>query len=297
MRVGRHEIDVSNREKVFFPESGITKGDLVDYYRDVAETMLPHVRGRPLTLQRFPDGIAEEGFYQKETPASFPDWIERVTVEKEDGHVTHVTCEDAASLVYLADQGCITPHAWLARKDRLHHPDLLILDLDPPDGRDFDAVRFAAREARGLFMEIGLEPYLQTTGSRGVHVVTPLDRSAAFDAARSFAQTAADLLAQRHPEQLTTEIRKDKRRGRVFLDTLRNAYAQSFAPPYAVRPKPGAPVATPIDWDELGRVEAQSYTLRNLFRRLAQKDDPWRGMARHRRSLEEPRRRLEQLSG
>lgn len=294
MAFGRYKVELSNTDKVFFPDAGITKGELIEYYRQVAETMLPYLRGRPVTMRRFPDGVEGEGFYQKDAPDYFPDWIERVRVEKEDGTVDHVVCGKAADLVYLANQACITPHVWLSRVDRLDNPDLMIFDLDPPDG-GFADVRFAARATRELLEELGLSPFAQTTGSRGVHVVIPLDRSSDFDTVRSFAQGVAEVLAGRAPDRLTTERYKEKRGNRVFLDTARNAYAQTFVAPYSVRPKPGAPVATPIDWDELGRVGPQTYNIRNVFRRLGQVDDPWSGIRRHARSLKQPQRRLDAL--
>jgi bifunctional non-homologous end joining protein LigD len=291
---GRYVVETSNEDKVFFPDAGITKGDLIEYYRQVAETMLPYLRDRPVTMRRFPEGIEGEGFYQKDAPDYFPDWIERVRVEKEDGTVDHIVCGKAADLVYLANQACVTPHVWLSRADKPDNPDLMILDLDPPDGR-FDDVRFAARAARDLLGELGLSPFVQTTGSRGVHVVVPLDRSGDFDTVRAFAQGVAEVLAARAPARLTTEQYKEERGDRVFLDTARNAYAQTFAAPYSVRPNPGAPVATPVDWDELGRVGPQSYNTRNVFRRLGQVDDPWAGMRRRARSLKQPQRRLDAL--
>ncbi|MGQ9572224.1 MAG: non-homologous end-joining DNA ligase [Dehalococcoidia bacterium] len=294
MRIGPHTVETSNADKVLFPDDGITKGDLIEYYRQIADTMLPHIEGRPVAMHRFPDGLAGEGFYQKDAPDYFPDWVTRVSVKKENGTVEHVICDKAATLVYLANQACVTPHVWLSRLDDLNKPDLLIFDLDPPDGK-LKEVRFAARALRDVLGELGLAVFIQTTGSRGFHVVVPLDRSADFDTVRTFAQEVAELLARREPDRLTTEQYKKQRRGRVFLDTVRNSYAQTFAAPYAVRPRPGAPVATPIDWAGLGKTDSQRYNIGNIFRRLGQKGDPWKGMRRHARSLSEPRRRLDAM--
>lgn len=299
IKVGSRIIEVANLDKVMFPDQGITQGDLVDYYRRIAETMLPYLEGRPLTMQRFPDGIDGEGFYQKEAPHYFPDWIRRVSIEvKEDGRQQpQVICDDVATLVYLVDQGCITFHVWLSRADKLHHPDRLIFDLDPPDD-DFEPVRSAAQSLHDVLEDIGLVPFVMTTGSRGLHVVVPLDRSADFDTVRSFARDLAGVLTKKKPDSLTTEMRKAKRGDRLFLDYLRNSYGQNSVAPYAVRAKPGAPVATPLDWDELSDpdLHSQSYTLENVFRRLGQKEDPWKGMMRHARSLSEPRQRLDELT-
>lgn len=297
-------LDITHPERVLFPEApgvrgvpdkAITKGDIVDYYRRVAPVMVPHLRGRPLMLERYPEGITGPGFYQKEASDHFPAWIHRVEVPKEGGTVTHVVCNDEETLVYLANQGCLTFHAWLSRADRIHHPDQLIFDLDPPPG-GFETVRAAARHLGRLLEQLELVPFVKTTGSRGLHVAVPLDRRAAFDETRAFARDVAALVVAGDPGRLTTEVRKAKRDGRVFVDVLRNGYAQTAVAPYSVRARPGAPVATPLEWDEVGgRLDPQRYTIRNLFRRLGRKPDPWRNMARHARSLEPARRRLEPL--
>jgi bifunctional non-homologous end joining protein LigD len=287
MKVGSHEIAVSNREKIFFPEDGLTKGDIMDYYLAIADIMLPHTRGRPISMERYPEGIGGEGFYQKELPGYFPDWVDRVSVDlKEDGSQFQVVCEKKATLVFLADQGCITPHTWLSRRDHLTFPDKMIFDLDPPD-EDFDPVRRAAFLLKDFADELGMLSYAMTTGSRGLHVVIPLDSFQDFDSVRNFAQAMAESLASRHSATLTTDIRKEKRRGRLFLDTLRNAYGQTSVPPYAVRARNGAPVATPLSWDELQDPELHSrtYTIKNIFRRLSRKQDPWKDIYSHGISL------------
>lgn len=298
LHVDGREIELSSLDKVYFPDQGVTKGDLVDYYQRIAGTMLPHVRSRPLSMQRYPDGIEGEGFYQKQAPDHFPDWIERVEIEvEEDDEVQpQVVCQDAATLVYLAQQACITPHIWLSRMDELRHPDKLIFDLDPA-GDDFEPIRAAARDLRQIIDEIGLVPFVMTTGSRGLHVVVPLERGADFDQVRAFAKRISAVVADRNPDRYTTEVRKDKRQGRLFLDYLRNAYAQTSVAPYAVRAKPGAPVAVPLDWDELGDsdLHSQSYSLKNIFRRLGHKEDPWVGMMSQARSIEAAQRKLAQL--
>ena len=284
-------VEISNPDKALFPD-GLTKAELARYYERIAETMLPHVRGRPVHMQRFPDGIEGEEIQQKQAPDYFPEYVKRARVRrKRGGSVEHVVIENAETLVYLADQACITPHVWLSRIDKLDNPDQLIFDLDPP-GHDLAPVRDAARALRELLDEVGLAAFLKTTGSRGLHVVTPLDRSSGFDDTRAFARELAALLAEREPKRFTVEQRKQKRRGRLYLDTARNAYAQTAVAPYAVRALPGAPVACPLDWREVGRVEPQQFTVRNIARRLAHKDDPWAEIDGDARSLGEPQRRL-----
>lgn len=286
--VDNQTIHLSNLEKVLFPGEGITKGDLIDYYQRMAEVMLPHMAGRPISMQRFPDGIAEEGFYQKEAPAYFPEWIDRVQVwvREEESQQPQVLCNNAATLVYLANQACITPHVWLSRQDRLEYPDRLIFDLDPPNDA-FEPVRNAALALREALRAQGLVSFVMTTGSRGLHVVVPIARESTFDNVRGVAHRLVEQLARRAPDRLTVEMAKADRQGRLFLDYLRNAYGQTTVAPYAIRAKPGAPIATPLDWEELGdtSLHSQSYTLKNIFRRLGQKADPWRDIREQAQSL------------
>lgn len=295
--VGGHTIELSNQGKILFPASGLTKGDLIDYYHRIAEVALPHYRDRPLSMHRFPDGIGAEGFFQKDAPDHFPDWIERVKLEKENGTVNYVLANNAATLVYLANQGCIAPHLSLARRDKPNHPDRLIFDLDPSDA-DFGKVQDAAQTLKTLLDQLDLASFVQTTGSRGLHVIVPLDRSAGFDMARDFAGAAMEWLAERHADALTVEHRKNKRGDRVFLDYLRNAYGQTAVAPYAVRAIEGAPVATPLRWTEVGAgdLDPQRYRITNIFRRLAQIDDPWSGMERRACSLGAAMRRLSEIT-
>jgi bifunctional non-homologous end joining protein LigD len=297
LRVGGRTVQVSSTAKVFFPDDGVTKGDLVGYYRDVAEVMVPHLRERPCNLQRFPNGITAPGFFQQDASDHFPDWVRRVTVPRlgRGGTVDHVVCDDAATLVYLANQGTMTFHPWTSRIDHLDQPDLVIFDLDPDPDQGLAVVRAAARATRRALEEVGLVPFVQTSGSRGFHVVAPLRPDADVNRVKAFADDLAALVAARDPQRLTVEQRKAKRAGRLFLDTGRNGYAQTAVAPYSVRARPGAPVATPIDWDELGRVEPRAYRVGNLRRRLARKPDPWAGMADRAAAFGPASRRLDEL--
>lgn len=294
--VDGHEIELTHTDRVLFPQDGITKGELIDYYEVAAEVMLPHMRDRPLMLNRFPNGIDKPGFVQKEASEHYPDWIRRVRVEKAGGSLNEMVCENAATLVYLANQACITPHIWLSRVDELDVPDRMILDLDPWV-EDFEIVRTAARSARSLLEEIGLPCFLMTTGSRGLHVSVPIEREWSFDFVREFAQQIAAELARRDPEHVTDEPRKDARKGRLYVDTFRNSYAQTAVAPYAVRAKAGTPVATPLDWEELDDPElrANRYTIRNVLERIERQGDPWKDIARQASSLERARKRVEKV--
>jgi bifunctional non-homologous end joining protein LigD len=247
-------------------------------------------------MRRFPDGIEGQRLDQKQAPDHFPDWIDRVRIERRSGGaLTQAVAGDVATLVYLAGQACVTPHAWLSRKRSLEHPDLLVFDLDPSE-RGREALVTAADGLREVLDELELEAAIKSTGSRGFHVVVPLDASEDFDAARSFARAVADLVARRYPEQLTTEQRKDKRQNRLFLDTLRNAYGQTVVAPYAVRARPGAPVAAPLAWEEADRrFDPGAITAGNVLRRLEKRGDPWENLYRRGRSLAGARERLREL--
>lgn len=293
IEAGGREIEISHPDKLLFPDDGITKFDVAEYYLKVSGIALRHYRDRALSMHRYPDGIDGDGFFQKNISNYFPDWVERATLAKKDGQVTHVVANDAATLVYLADQACITPHLALSRIDRPEHPDRLVIDLDPSN-EDFAKVRETARYLGGFLADLGLSAFVQTTGSRGLHVLVPLDRKAAFDEVREFSHRVCRTLAARHPELMTVEQRKAKRGDRVFLDDLRNAYGQTSVAPYAVRARPGAPIATPLEWNELGNgtLSPRKYCIANIFRRLGQRDDPWADMARHAQGLGKARRRL-----
>jgi bifunctional non-homologous end joining protein LigD len=298
-RYGRYTVETSREEKVLFPDDDITKGELIDYHEQMFDAMAPHLRDRAIVMQRFPDGIDEEGFFHKQVPAHFPDWISTTTVTRRESDEKQalVVCDKKATLAYLADQGCITLHCWASRIDRPNHPDRLIFDLDPP-GDTFEPVRHAARRLRELMEALELRSFVQTTGSRGLHVVIPLDASEEFDSVRDFAGTCADHLAERHPDELTVEQSRKKRGDRLYLDVARNAYAQIAVTPYSVRAIAGAPVATPLEWEELERrdLDARSYTLHNIRQRLAQRSDPWEGLYRHRQGLIRARQRLQRIT-
>jgi bifunctional non-homologous end joining protein LigD len=300
LEIDGHTIQVSKSDKVLLSDGGVTKGDLVAYYRDVAAVMVPLIADRPLTLQRFPDGVDAGGFFQQDASDHFPDWVRRVPVPRrgKGGTVQHVVCDHPAALVYLANQATVTFHAWTSRAGDLDHPDLVVFDLDPPPtaASGHRAVRAATRAVGSAFDELGLVPFVQTSGSKGFHVVAPIEPELDQDAVLAFTRDLAALIAARDPKRLTVEVRKAKRGDRVFVDVGRNGYAQTAVAPYSVRARPGATVATPIGWDELGRVEPRSYTIANLHRRLARKADPWASLAERARPVPPARERLDRLA-
>ncbi|MFI1733358.1 non-homologous end-joining DNA ligase [Streptomyces acidicola] len=304
VRAGRRTVEIHRPDKVLFPGDGeakeYRKGDLVEYYRSVAPFMLPHLRGRPLMLERHPDGVEGQRFMQKNTPEYYPEWIKRIEVPKEGGTVCHTVCDDTATLVYLADQACLTLHRWLSRVGRLDRPDRLVIDLDPTED-DFGQVRQAARRLGGLLDELGLPAGLMTTGSRGLHVVVPLGGRHGYDEVRAFARDVAELLVRDHPDEFTTAVRKQDRGDRLYLDVQRNAYAQTAVAPFTVRARPGAPVATPLAWVQLDdqAVDARRWSVAVAVAVAVDqaRTHPWEGLMRRGRSLGPARRRLNRLGG
>ena len=292
-------VQLSHLDKLFFPGDGLTKGDLVSYYREMAPHILGYLRGRPLVLGRYPDGITGQRIVQKNVGAHFPDWVRRTEVAKQGGAVCHVLADKPDTLVYLANQGTIELHVFLSRVTALHQPDQLVFDLDPPSGDRFGDVCRHALHLRGVLEdELGLTSYVKTTGGKGVHVRVPLRPEEDFDAVRGFARDVGALLASRYPDELTLEQRKDQRGNRLYLDIMRNAYAQTVVAPYTVRARPGATVATPLQWNEIwdGGLSPRQFTVRSIAARLEASADPWAAMTRHRRGLAAARRRLASLS-
>lgn len=280
---------ITHPEKVLFPDDGITKGELASYYEMLAPVMLPHIRGRPVTMERYPAGIGKKGFWQKDVSKGFPGWLRRVEVSKKDGTVHHPLVCDTRSLLWVANQNCITPHVWTSRAPNLYHPDICVFDLDPSKD-DPEALRAAALALRGLLDELGLPSWVKTSGVKGFHIVVPLDGKARFGEVSRFAHVVGRLLVTRDPKHLTQEFSKADRRGRIYVDAGRNGYSATFAAAYAVRAKPGAPVSAPCTWEEIesGDVGPRTFTLRRMAERVAEVGDVWSDMRRRRRSLRRP---------
>lgn len=280
IKVGRYVVETSHEDIILFPQSELTKKALIDYYVQIAPVMLPYLKNRPISMQRFPNGIDEENFYQKDAPDYFPTWITRATIAKQEGgHVNYVVCNNEATIAYLANQACIVIHIWLSKIDRIDYPDRMIFDLDP-SGNNFKDVQNAALMFHDFLSELDLESFAMTTGSKGLHVVVPIKRQHPFDWVRSCAQSIGSLFVKRYPKMFTMEIRKEKRGPRIFIDTLRNAFGQTGVAPYSVRATPYASVATPLDWHEVSDTKLKSnlYTIQNIFNRLESVGDPWQSI-------------------
>ena len=291
-------LKITHPEKVLFPDDGITKGELAAYYEAIATVMLPHISGRPITMERFPAGIGKKGFFHKDVSKGFPEWLERVEVPKKDGTVHHPIVTDARGLLWLANQNCITPHVWASRVPRLYYPDVCVFDLDPSRTDEEEAVRAAALALRDLLAELGLASWVKTSGSKGFHIAVALDGKARTGNVARFAHMAGALLVRRDPKHMTQQFSKADRGGRILVDTGRNDYSATFAAAYAVRPKPGAPVSAPCTWEEIsrGEVSPKSFSLKEMPKRVTRMGDLWAGLLRERFSLTEAARRLKALS-
>jgi bifunctional non-homologous end joining protein LigD len=284
---------ITHPEKILFPEDGITKGELASYYEMIAPVMLPHLRRRPITMERFHRGIAAPGFFQKDVSKGFPDWLVRVEVPKKDGTVHHPIANDTRSLLWLANQNSITIHVWPSRTPNLYNPDICIFDLDPSNDA-LEPLRAAALNLRDLLAELGLPSWIKTSGSKGFHIAVPLDGKSDFGTVARFAHAVGTIMVKRYPEKLTQEFHKVDRGGRILVDTGRNGYSATYAATYTVRARPGAPVSAPCTWEELerGEVGPKTFALRTMGQRIADVGDLWVDLLRKKRSL---RRAIEQL--
>jgi len=286
---------ITHPDKVLFPDDGITKGELAAYYESIAPLMLPHIRGRPVTMERYPSGIDKKGFWQKSVTKSFPDWLQRVDVPKKDGVVHHALVADVRSLLWVTNQNTITQHVWVSRVPKLSYPDVCVFDLDPARDDQPDVLRAAALALRDLLSELGLPSWVKTSGSKGFHIVASLDGKSRTGEVARFAGAVGQLLVARDPEHLTQEFSKADRAGRILVDTGRNGYSATFAAAYAVRARPGAPVSAPCTWGEIesGEVGPRTFTLRTMGDRVKKVGDLWHEMLKRRRSLEDASARLQ----
>ena len=290
---------ISHPDKILFPVDGITKGELANYYEMIAPVMLPHLRRRPVTMERYHRGIAAEGFFQKDVVKGFPEWLERVEVPKKDGTVHHPIANDARSLLWLANQNSITIHVWASRAPKLYYPDICIFDLDPSKDDDVDGLRLAALNLRDLLASLGLPSWVKTTGSKGFHIAVPLDGKSDFGEVARFAHRAGRLFVNQHPDTMTLEFKKVDRAGRILMDTGRNEYSATFAATYTVRARDGAPVSAPCSWEEVerGKVGPRSFTVRNMKQRISDVGDLWADLLKTKRSLKRPMEKLQLMIG
>lgn len=287
---------ITHPDKVLFPDDGITKGELAAYYEAIAPVMVPHIRRRPVTMERFPNGLGRKGFIQKDVSKGFPEWLERVTVPKKGGVVHYPLVTDTRSLLWTVNQNSITPHVWISRAPALTKPDLCVFDLDPSSD-DLGVLRSVVLALRDLLAELKLTSWVKTSGSKGFHVVVPVGGGSGYGDVARLAQGVAAVLIARDPAHLTQEFSKADRGGRIYMDVGRNHPGATFAAVYAVRARPGAPVSAPCAWEEIerGKVAPQTFTLRTMARRMKDAGDLWVDLPRRKRSIAPAVDRLRRL--
>ena len=286
-------LTVSNIDKPLFPD-GITKGDLIQYYASVADLLLPHLDGRPLSMSRYPDGIDGPSFYEKRAPGHQPDWMATGTVHSESmgGDIDFLLADSRQSLMWFANMGCIEMHPFHSRIGDLEHPDLAIFDLDPAEGSNWDQVITAAQMVRTVLGQLDLVGFPKLSGSKGLHVYVPLEPIHTHERVRRFVGAVGELLAAANPDDVTMAWDVPKRRGRVFVDHNRNAFGQTIASVYSVRPRPGAPVSLPLRWDEVSEIRNGDYTIENVWDRLRTAGDLFAGVLQTSQTLGAAEKRL-----
>lgn len=287
-------ISFSNVDKVFFPEDGYTKGDLIQYYASVAPLLLPHLDGRPISMSRFPDGIDGQSFYEKRAPGHQPDWMRTVPVvsDSQGGVIDFLLGDSPEALMWFANMGCIEIHPFHSTAGSLDQPSYAIFDFDPAQGSSWEQVSGAARLLRVALGQLGLEGYPKVSGSKGLHVYVPLQPVHDYARVRRFVGEVGEYLAAANPDDITMEWDKPKRKGKVFIDHNRNASGQTVASVYSVRPLPGAPVSVPLTWDEVGEVANGDYTIANIWERIQRFGDLFAPVSRGGQTLDEAERRL-----
>lgn len=278
--LNNHLIALTNEEKIFFPKSRISKGQLLAYYQTIAPHCIPLIANHPIAMNRFPDGIDQEGFYQKNADEYYPSWIKTAAIKQlnQDVLTNYVLCNDAATLIYIINQGTITLHTWLSTAQKKNYPDRMVFDLDPPDEQHWPLVKKTARALKKLLESYHVHPFVMTTGSKGLHVVVPLKQTNTFATVHEFAHHIAQEVIRKNSEQLTLDIRKEHRKNKLLIDIERNRWAQLTVAPYSVRAKEGAPIAAPLDWSALknNRLHPQYYTINNIHTYLKRSGNPWR---------------------
>lgn len=272
------DVKFKNLDKVYWPEEGFTKGDLLNYYLAMVPQLLPHLLNRPMTMKRYPDGITGKFFYQKNYPSYAPEWVARVTVPTEEGPKDMVSVDRNETILWMVNLGCIECHTWLSRVEALNNPDIFIFDLDPAPPAGFAETLPVAVAIRNILQDYGLKSYAKTSGSDGVHVYVPVQPLVSYEVIREGLQRFCQALTSLLPDQVTIAMPKVKREGKVYLDYLQNGYAKTTVAVYSVRPKRGAPVSTPLSWEEVieGRITPRQFNINTVPQRVRKIGDLFR---------------------
>jgi bifunctional non-homologous end joining protein LigD len=293
-----HSLKFTNLGKLYYPDDGVTKRDVLNYYAAIADLILPHLKDRPLSLKRYPNGIKEEFFFQKNTPDSYPSWMRTELIDSDHAGtaINYVFADDHASLMYLVNLGCIDHNPWMSRSGSLDNPDFVLIDLDPQECA-YDLIVDAALMVKNILDKIGLKGYAKTTGGDGMHVYIPVEPVYTYEETRTFAELIARLVTHEKPQMFTTPRSVSKRqKNRVYFDYLQNGKSKTIAAPYVLRAYAGAPVATPLEWKEVQRgLDPKQFHIRNARERFQKKGDLFRGVLEAPQNLYEALGKLEKL--
>ena len=277
--LGRKTVQLTNLNKVYWPDEGYVKGQMVAYYEHMESYILPYLKNKPISLHRFPNGIDKAGFFQKDVDTeSIPAWVKTKAIysESTDKDVDYIICNDKATLLYMANLGSIEINPWLSTYQKPEHPEFAILDIDP-NGVDFQKVIEVAQTAHDIFEQVGVKAFLKTSGSTGLHIYVYVKQKYTFDTTRDFVQWVAQLVHERHPQATSLVRDPKKRKGLIYLDFLQNRRGQTVVAPYSLRPKAKATASTPLFWEELTpKLRITDYTIKTIFQRVEKKDNPWR---------------------
>lgn len=276
IKVGRHSVTISNRKKIYWPEEGFTKGDMIDYYDKVADLILPHLKGRPLSLKRNPNGITDKGFYHKDAGENVPAYVDvfKIRAESNNKIIDYIVCNNKATLLYVANLGCIEMNPWNSTTKKQDHPTWMVIDIDPSDKNNFTEVVDTALATKMVLDKAGIRCYCKTSGSSGLHVFTPLKNKYDYATVRDFAHIIASLVQEQLPRFTTLERSLKKRGPKIYIDYLQNSKGQTLASVYSLRPVPGASVSTPLEWKEVNhKLSPKQFTIQNIFTRLKKKGD------------------------
>jgi bifunctional non-homologous end joining protein LigD len=298
VKIGKHVVSLSHLDKIYYPDDGVTKGDLLTYYYEVSQYILPYLKDRPLIMKRYPNGITGQSFHQHDVD-EVPEYVRTIKLDVVEGHtVNYVVCDNLPTLLYLSNIGAIERHPWHSRTKKLDRPDYFIFDLDPGEDTRFGAICKLAISAREVLERLGLACYAKTSGSRGIHIYVPIKPVYSYEQVADFAEQVAGLIARENPATATVERALNKRlRGQIYVDHMQNARGKSVVAPYSVRPKPEATVSAPLEWDEVKRkkITPQNFTIGNILKRLERKGDLFKEVLQNRQSLAEALERIQEL--
>lgn len=287
VEIDGYKVTLTNLDKVLWPDDGLTKKDLIRYYAEMADLILPHLRNRPLTVVRYPNGIQAEGFFQKNAPPYTPEFVNTVKITHKDSTINYIVATNRATLVWLANQAAIELHPWLSTHATPEFPNVIVFDLDPAEESSFDDAREIALIIRDGLKELGLQGYPKLSGASGIHIYVPILPKYSFQITSRFVEFFGALLEKIYPQKITQERLVKKRTGRVYIDHLQNLYGKTIVAPYSVRPRPGAPVSCPVTWEELESVEPDEFNITNMVERVASLGDLFAPVLHNRQSLDD----------